>query len=189
MWMVRAYIRVNRSTRTIWDFFAGVGTALLVERFFELTGDQWILLMFVFFSLFMGARWEKLPFLLPVIFGIVRIRYRNMRDETYDYKRDVEFDWKTESLRTGRPVYVEFSGEFVHREIEVPGNHRVVFQTDSVQWIESYDSDQSRRRYKMWPTSGNYQSVPGKGSIPVPLRVWFQIERKGAEQFGFDKLG
>ncbi len=179
MWIARAYIRVNRSTRTVWDFFAGVGTALLVERFFELAGGVWILLSFVVFSLFMGARWEKMPFLLPAVFGIVRVRYRNVRVDTYDDEREVEFGWQTASLRIGRPVYVEFSGEVVERVIEVPANYRVVFQTSPEYWIETDESDQNLRKYRHRITSGNRQFVPGKGTIPVPLRVWFQIERKG----------
>ncbi len=32
-----------------------MGTAFLVERIFELTGGQWLLLAFILFSLFMGA--------------------------------------------------------------------------------------------------------------------------------------
>ena len=59
MWVARVYIRVNRSTRTVLDFFARVGTALLVQRFFELAGGVWILLPFVVFSLFMGAKMGK----------------------------------------------------------------------------------------------------------------------------------
>ena len=127
MWVARVYIRVNRSARTVSDFFARVGTALLVQRFFELAGGVWKLLPFVVFSLFKGARWEKIPFLLPAVFGIVRIRYPNVRVDTYNCERDVEFGWQTACLRTGRPVYVEFSGEAVDRVIQVPANYRVVF--------------------------------------------------------------
>lgn len=137
------------------------------------------MLSFVLFSLFMGARWGKMPFLQPAAFGIVRVRYRNMRVASYDYERDVEFEWKTANLRTGRLVYVEFSGEVVDRVIEVTANYRVVFQTSPEYWVDNNDSDQSRRKYRHWITFGNYQHVPGKGTIPVPLRVWFQIERKG----------
>ena len=108
MWVARVYIRVIRSTRTVSDFFAGVGTALLVQRFFELAGGVWISLPFVVFSLFMGARWERMPFLLPAVFGIMRIRYPNVRVDRHEYEREVEFEWKTANLRTGRPVYVEF---------------------------------------------------------------------------------
>ncbi len=169
---------VLQRPRRLWHFGAAVTAALLLESFVGLEERETLAGLMILF-LMLGAPYERLPFTWARMFG-VQVRFGIVETDDGGPNDDPN-NWKINHFRLNRIGTLTFPGEVAHHVVEVPAEYRILFLDDNgtlQMWTEQ-ELTAGKNHFRRYSTFafGNYQSVPGQGTIAVPLHVLLVLKR------------